>query len=427
MPRDNRETQTLSRRELLNRSFALSALAAAQVAWPAWMPRLAFAPSTRGPRGDTLLCVFLRGGADGLNVIVPHGEDTYYQARPALAIARPDDSKADAAKKTLDLDGFFGLHPALAPLLPIFKGNQMLAVHATGSPDPTRSHFDAMDFMERGTPGSHALTTGWLGRHLASLDTGTNAPLRAIGWGSSLQQSLRGSISATAIKSIVDYHLAGNKAAADEMLASLNALYAADPATLKTVSDQTNAVLDLVTKINVASYKPANGVQYDDKSDFDMALMQTAALIKADVGLEVAAIDVGGWDTHQNEINDLAKELTGLGKGLANFHADMGDAMKKITVVVMSEFGRRVQENASGGTDHGHGNMMMVMGGNVAAKPVVANWPGLSNDKLTNGDLTITIDYRDVLSEILTNRLNNPGIDQVFPNFTPTPRGVVTK
>src|SRR5262249_29471010 len=186
-----RQTQTVSRREMLNRSFALSALAAAQVAWPGWMPRLAFAPKNRAPRGDVLVCIFLRGGADGLNIIVPHGEDAYYGARPEINIARPDDGKADPAKKSLDLDGFFGLHPALNPLLPIFKAKQMVAVQATGSPNPTRSHFDAMDFMERGTPGSHALTTGWLGRHLASLDTGTNAPLRAIGWGNSLQQSLR--------------------------------------------------------------------------------------------------------------------------------------------------------------------------------------------------------------------------------------------
>jgi uncharacterized protein (DUF1501 family) len=422
-----RSVETLTRREMLNRSFALSALAAAQVAWPGWMPRLAFAPKTRAPRGDVLICIFLRGGADGLNIIVPHGENAYYEARPAINIARPDDSKADITNKALDLDGFFGLHPALSPLLPIFKGNQLVAVHATGSPDPTRSHFDAMDFMERGTPGSHALTTGWLGRHLASLDTGTNAPLRAIGWGSSLQQSLRGSISATAIQSIVDYHLRGRKEAADEMLAALNALYAADPAALKTAAEQTNAVLDLVSRVNVASYKAANGAQYDDNNEFDLALMQTAALIKADVGLEVAAIDLGGWDTHQNETADLAKELSGLGKGLAAFHADMGDAMQNITIVVMSEFGRRVQENASGGTDHGHGNMMLVMGGHVASKAVIAQWPGLSDDKLVNGDLAITIDYRDVLSEILTTRLNNPAVDAVFPDFKPTPRGIVTK
>jgi uncharacterized protein (DUF1501 family) len=181
-----------------------------------------------------------------------------------------------------------------------------------------------------------------------------------------------------------------------------------------------------VTKVNIASYKPANDAQYDDKDEFDLALMQTAALIKADVGLEVAAIDVGGWDTHQNEVADLTKELTILGKGLAAFHADMGDAMQDITVVVMSEFGRRVQENASGGTDHGHGNMMLVMGGHVAPKPVIAQWPGLTTDKLVNGDLAITIDYRDVLSEILSTRLNNPALDAIFPDFQPTLRGVVT-
>jgi uncharacterized protein (DUF1501 family) len=432
----SRETQTVSRREMLNRSLALSALATAQLSWPDWMPRYAFAPANRAPRGDVLICVFLRGGADGLNVIVPHGDDAYYTARPTLNIAHPDDSKADRNKKSLNLDGFFGLHPALSPLLPIFKSNGMVAVHATGSPDPTRSHFDAMDFMERGTPGSHALSTGWIGRHLASLDTGTNAPMRAIGWGASLQASLRGAISATAIQSIVNYHLAGRKDMATEMLAALNSLYAADAATLKAVSDQTNAVLDLVSRINVADYKPTNGAQYEDNNQFDMALMQTAALIKADVGLEVAAIDLGGWDTHQNEEADLAKELTGLGKGLAAFYADMGDGMKNITVVVMSEFGRRVQENASGGTDHGHGNFMLLMGGHLVNKTVVADWPGLAPDKLVNlsndasitsGDLAITIDYRDVLSEILVNRLNNNVVDQVFPDFKPTLRGILTK
>lgn len=421
-----RQTETISRREMLNRSMALAALASAQLAWPNWMPRLAFAPKNRAPRGDVLIAVFLRGGADGLNIIVPHGEDAYYSARPEINVARPDDNKADASKKALDLDGFFGLHPALSPLLPIFKGGGMTAIQATGSPDPTRSHFEAMDYMESGTPGSHSLSSGWLGRHLNSLDTGSNAPLRAVGWGSSLQTSLRGSISATAIKSIVDYHLAGRTDAAKDMLTTLNAMYGGDDQSLKVVSDQTQAVLEMVSKINVASYNPANGAVYD-KKDFDMALMQTAALIKADVGLEVAAIDVGGWDTHQNEVLDIAKELTGLGTGLAAFHTDMGDQMKNVTLVVMSEFGRRVQENASGGTDHGHGNMMMVMGGHIVQKPVVANWPTLAPEKLTNGDLTITIDYRDILSEILTTRLNNPAIDQVFPNFTPTARGIVTK
>ncbi len=421
-----RETKTISRREMLKRSVALSALASAQMAWPGWMPRLAFARNA-APRGDVLVVVFLRGGADGLNVVVPHGDKAYYAARPALNVARPDDKNAEQANRALDLDGFFGLHPALGPLHSIFKGGQMLAVHAAGSPDPTRSHFDAMDFMERGTPGSSKLTTGWLGRHLAATENGSEAPLRAIGWGTALQTSLRGTISATAIQSIVNYHLNGRQEAAAQMLAALNAMYSVQPDALKAAADQTNVVLDLVSKINVASYKAANGVTYDDNNEFDMALMQTAALIKAEVGLEVSAIDVGGWDTHQNEIADLNNELTILGKGLAAFHQDMGDLMKKVTLVVMSEFGRRVQENASGGTDHGHGNMMMVMGGNVAKSPVIAKWPGLEDDQLDRGDLAITIDYRDVLAEILTTRVGNPALEAVFPDFKPTPRGIVTK
>ncbi len=422
-----RETSTVSRREMLGRSAAMAAMASTQVFWPSWMPRLAFAPKNRAPRGDVLVAIFLRGGADGLNIVVPHGEKAYYDARPVINIARPDDNSADATKKALDLDGFFGLHPALNPLLPIFKGGQMLAVQAAGSPNPTRSHFDAMDSMERGTLGSQSLSSGWLARHLDSLDTGNNTALRAVGWGTALQASLRGSISATSVQSIANYHLAGRTEAAADMLKALNLMYSGDEQPLKVVSDQTQGVLELVSKINVASYQAANGAKYDTKSAFDMALMQTAALIKADVGMEVAAIDLGGWDTHHNEVLDLAKELTGLALGLSTFHTDMGD-MKNITVVVMSEFGRRVQENASGGTDHGHGNMMMVMGGHVAKKPVVAEWPTLAPDKLTSGgDLNITIDYRDVLAEILTTRLNNPAMDAVFPGFKPTARGIVTQ
>jgi uncharacterized protein (DUF1501 family) len=419
----SRDTKTVSRREMLNRSLALSALAGAQLAWPSWMPRLSFASKNRAPTGDVLVVVFLRGGADGLNVIVPFGEAAYHAARPSLKLARPDDSAADAARRVLDLDGFFGLHPTMSSVLPIFKAGELLAVHATGSPDPTRSHFDAMSYMERGTPGSYAITTGWLGRHLASLETGS-APLRAIGWGTALQQSLRGSISATAIKSIIDYHLQGRADAAADMLATLNALYAADAATLKTVADQTNAILDLVSRVNISSYVPRGGVEYDEQSEFDMALMQTAALIKADVGLEISAVDLGGWDTHQNQEADLLRLLTALSKGLAAFHADMGELMSRITVVVMSEFGRRLQENASGGTDHGHGNVMLVMGGNLINKPVIAQWPGLQPEQLSDGDLAITIDYRDVLSELLTKRLNNPQAGVVFPDFTPTPHGI---
>jgi uncharacterized protein (DUF1501 family) len=412
-------TKTLSRREMLRRSAALGALASAQLAMPAWMPRLAFARENL--RGDVLVVVFLRGGADSMNIIVPFGEDFYHEVRQRIRLGRPDENSLPRDQKAINLDGFFGLNPYASLLEPIFKAGQMVAVHATGSPDTTRSHFDAMTYMERGTPGENGVGTGWLGRHLNSLDTGNTSPMRAIGWGNTLQGSLRGSINATAMQSIINYHLPGREDTAAAMLASLNALYATAPEELRLAADQTIAV----TKINIAQYKPENGAYYND-GELDMALMQTAALIKADVGLEIAAIDMGGWDTHQNQtffFNPLVYELS---RGLAAFHADLGDRMKNITVVVMSEFGRRLKENASGGTDHGHGGVMFVMGGHVARKPVIADWPGLAAEQLDRGDLRITTDYRDVLSEILSVRLNNPNINAVFPGFTPTPRGVVT-
>ncbi|GAB4549372.1 MAG: DUF1501 domain-containing protein [Anaerolineae bacterium] len=420
----NRKTTTVSRRDFLKRSAALTALASAQIALPSWMPRLGI--SKNGAPGDVLVCVFLRGGADGLNIIVPHGETAYYAARPRLAVARPDDTRADAENKSLDLDGFFGLNPALAPMLPLFKGGQMVAVHGTGTPAETRSHFDAMSYMERGVvPGGTSSSSGWIGRHLQSLELPDAGLVRAIGWGDALQTSLRGSINAVSIKSIVDYHLGGRDEAAAQMLSALNTLYHAGDEALQLAAEQTRAVLDLVSRINIADYKPAGGAQYDDQSDFDMALMQTAALIKADIGLEVSAIDLGGWDTHQNEQLDLPPLLTTLANGLAAFHTDMGERMSRISVVVMSEFGRRVQENGSNGTDHGYGNMMLLMGGHLIGKPVVADWIGLAPELLHNGDVPITIDYRDILTEVITHRLKNPNVSAVFPNFTPTPRGIV--
>ncbi len=409
----------ISRRDLLRRSAALASLGAAQSLLPSWMPRLSFAPKYQATRGDVLVCVFLRGGADTLNVVVPHGDEAYYAARPKLAIARPDDNTS--AGKTLDLDGFFGLHPALAPLLPIFSGGDMAAIHATGSPDPTRSHFEAMDFMERGTPGAHDVASGWIARHLSTLDTGNRSPIRALGWGPGVQASLRGPISAVAMQSIVDYHLGGNQAMADTLLASLNAIYAQDTDLLKSSAETTSATIDLVRHISAASYQPKNGAVYP-QTDFGSALLQTAALMRADIGLETACIDVGGWDTHVNQGGAQGQQavlLTTLADGLAAFHTDLGPEMSRLSLIVMSEFGRRVYENGGGGTDHGHGGAMLVMSGNLAQGPVVAHWPGLASETLVNGDLAITTDYRQVLSELVSTRLHNPGLADVFPGFTP--------
>ncbi len=385
-------------------------------ALPDWMPRFALADPHVGPRGDTLVCIFLRGGADGLNIVVPHGDETYYQKRPTIGIPRPDDNSAEV--RTVDLDGFFGLHPALAPLAEIYRAGDMAFIHATGSPDETRSHFEAMDLMERGAvTGDYS---GWLARHLATLDTGNESALRAVGVGDMLQASLTGAVSATALQSIAEYHLQGQDERVGEMQALLQALYAQNEDILTRAANQTMAAIEMLGGIDTEG-GTGNGRVYPER-DFGQALQMVAHLIKADVGVEVACVDVGGWDTHvaQGSVEGvMARNLDDVGQGLAAFYEDLGPQMDSVTVVVMSEFGRRVQENGGLGTDHGHGNMMMAMGGGINGGKVFANWPGLHDEQLDGpGDLAITTDYRDVLGSIIQNRLNNPRLTDIFPNYT---------
>lgn len=389
---------------------------------PKWMPRLRLADPHVGARGDTLVCVFLRGGADGLNIVVPHGDEAYYERRPTIGIARPDDSRRQ--ERALDLDGFFGLHPALRPLQPLYQAHALALVQATGSPDETRSHFEAMDLMERGAvPGEY---TGWLARHLGTLDTGNRSVLRAIGVGDMLPASLTGALSATALESIADYHLQGRDEKVGEMQALLAALYSRQDDLLQAAAGQTLEAITVLSKIDTQNYQ-ANGRGYGEQP-FGRAMQTVAQLIKADVGLEVACVDLGGWDTHVAQGSTegiMARNLTELGEGLAAFYEDLQTQMDGVTVVVMSEFGRRVQENASLGTDHGHGNMMMVLGNGINGGRVFADWPGLHREQLVGpGDLSITTDYRDILAELLRKRLNNPYVDEVFPNYRVTERGI---
>ncbi len=390
-----------------------------------WMPRLAFAPSQTAPRGDVLVVVFLRGAADALNMLVPHGEDAYYRARPTLGIPRPDDARANAKARAVDLDGFFGLHPALAPLLPAWQEGHLAPIHACGAPDESRSHFKAMALMERGVEDESGPASGWLGRHLAALDTGNPSPLRAVGLGPQIQASLRGSVPVSALQSIADFHLGGDLQAAAQMQAALSALYAGgDP--LGQLGQETLGIVDTLSRLDPAGYIPSREAVYPD-SAFGMGLQQISMLVKAEVGLEVAAVDLGGWDTHfaqGSSEGQMAGLVADLGQGLAAFHADLFDYAAGLTVVVMSEFGRRVYENASLGTDHGHGGMMLLLGGNVVGGRVHAVWPGLAPEQLFGpGDLVVTLDYRDVLGEALAKRLNNPALDEIFPGFTVTQRG----
>ncbi|MBI4673559.1 MAG: DUF1501 domain-containing protein [Chloroflexi bacterium] len=404
---------TLKRRQLLKKS---GVLALGMMTFPAWMPRIAFrSPPATNQTHDLVVVVFLRGGADGLNIVVPHGDRDYYGNRDALAIAQP---KARDDASAIDLDGFFGLHPKLRPLKELWDARVLAAIHAVGSPDPTHSHFDAMDYMERGTPGDKALPTGWIGRHLQIQAANNRVPFRAVGLGTLVQQSLRGPIPTMALQSIADFHLRGETQELARIQQTIASLYEGNEF-LEIEGQETLAAMDTLAKIAKTKYAPANGARYP-QGYFGQALATLAQLIKAQVGVEVAAVDIGGWDTHQAEgggDGQMARLLQEFADGLRAFYTDMEAQMKKITLVTMSEFGRRVRENSSRGTDHGHGGVMFVLGGSVNGGKMYGDWPSLAQEKLYGpGDLAVTTDFRDVLGELLQKRAGNQNLAAVFPN-----------
>lgn len=419
------EYAELSRRGFLQAAGSSALIAAA--AAPAWLPRVALASSHRSTMRDVIVAVYLRGAADGLTMCVPHGDPAYYAARPTLAVPRPDSS--DPTRCT-DLDGFFGLAPAMAPLVPVFREGKLLIVHACGSTDATRSHFDAQRFMEAGLPGA-SLPSGWLGRHLMSMEPlQPNALLRAVGISTGLQRSLFGGPATIPVPDLANFGLGGDSSTRAARQAALADMYAAAGDPLRASSQTTLATVSLLSQINFAGYQPAGGAAYLTNT-LGNAMKATAALIKASVGVEAVAIDINGWDTHGEQGNNPGGVLFGLMSTLSNnllaFHRDMsaGNGTNYI-VVVMSEFGRRVAENGSRGTDHGHGSCMLVMGTGVLGGRVFRFWPGLSQDRLFQGlDLDVTIDFRDILGEIVQTRLGNYELGAVFPQYDPVFHGVV--
>jgi uncharacterized protein (DUF1501 family) len=413
----------LSRRDLFSKLIGRS-----RENVPVWMPQLAFSRAGFTPTGDVLLCVFQRGGMDGLSAVAPYGEGAnYYDIRKTIALPEP----GKGANSVLDLDGRFGLHPRLKGFKELYDAGKLAVVHATGSVDPTRSHFDAMRYMEQATPGNKTIGTGWIGRHLESLVSTNTSPFRAIGVGSLLQASLRGSglISPLALESIEDFRLRGRGGQREDIQRLLEGMYnTAAPTDL--LGNQAKLVfetIELLESLEAEDYQPAAGVAYPD-GGFGMALKQVAQLIKAEVGLEVACVDIGGWDTHETQGTQDGhfSELIGeFGDGITALYKDLGDKTQNLTVVTMSEFGRRAEENGSRGTDHGHGNAMFVLGGGVTGGKVYGNWPTLAPDALDDGDLAITTDQRDVLAEIVTKRLKNPALDKVFPGHIHTPLNIL--
>lgn len=418
----------ITRRSLFERS---GVLALSTAVWPSWMPRMVFRKENESPKGDILIVVFARGGYDGLNMVIPYlDEGNYFRLRPTIGIPAPD---ASATRKAVDLDGKFGMHPSLAnPDEGRWKQwwdeGILGMVHAVAMDNDTRSHFDAQDFMERGTPGSKQARDGWLGRHLSTQATLNQSPFRAVGLGSQLQASLRGPVPAIALQSIADFHLQGRTTEIARFQQHLQMLYSGDD-WLDKQGQSTFAALDLLEKsIGSTAYQPANGARYGNDG-FSRGLMQIAQLVKAEVGLEVACVDIGGWDTHANQVvagdtanGNMAARMRELSGGISALITDLHDrfdsstAKQGVTVVVMSEFGRRAFENGGTGTDHGHGNVMFTFGRGIKGGKVYTNrWPGLADDNLDRGDLARTTEYRDVLGEILLKRTGNTNIADVFP------------
>lgn len=410
----------------------------------------ALASVTVGPNAhkngvDALVVVFLRGGADGLNIVVPHGDDNYHILRPTLALTRPNDRRADVRARALDLDGFFGLHPSLAPLLPLYHSGRMGIVHAVGSGDQTRSHFEAMATMERGLSGDTGTASGWLARHLASTADPNDSPLRAVAVTDTMPDSLRGATSAVALTSLADYKLqdteekregkkekgtgAGSPKRSDAIAETLRGMYgntAPNADVLQGAGRETLDALDAIRRLDPAHYRPTIGAVYP-QNELGQGLKQAACLIKGNIGLEVACLDMGGWDTHVAQGRDAGWQptrLNDLGRALAAFAADLGPDIDHVTTIVMTEFGRRAAENSGLGTDHGRASCMFVLGGGIHGGMVHGVWPGLAESQLENagggqGDLRVTTDYRDILAEIVALRLKNPRLSDVFPAYTP--------
>lgn len=365
-----------------------------------------------------LITIFQRGAMDGLNAVIPYGDQDYYKLRNAIAVPPP--SKDAGQGTAIDLDGFFGLNPGLSSFKPVFDNKELAIIHASGSPDNTRSHFDAQDYMESGTPGMKSTRDGWLNRYLALKEDKKQSPFRAVSMGTTLPRTLHGKSAAISINNIKDFAVRGGKDS-QALQGGFEAMYeqTANDA-LKDTGKETFDAVNMLKKINPAQYKPADGIVYP-KNVYGNRLMQIAQLIKSDIGLEVAFTDIGGWDTHTNQggaAGQLANRLTEFSTGITALYQDLKDYADDVTILTMTEFGRTAKENGNRGTDHGHASVMFVLGGNVNGGKVYGKWPGLSSEKLNEGrDLAITTDFRDVFAEVSMKHMGATNLTPVFPGY----------
>jgi len=396
-------------------SFGLMSVA------PGFLHRFANAailPTANGyGRKKVLITIFQRGAVDGLNMVVPFGESEYYDYRSSIAIPKPN--QTDGA---INLDGFFGLHPSLKPFENFWKNKQLAVVHSVGSPDNTRSHFDAQDYMESATPGVKSTKDGWLNRVLQTKVGKDASPFRAVAMNQQIPRSLMGRAPTIAMTNLADFAISAG-AYTNAVQGGFEGIWqqkATD--SLGDTGKETFEAVNFLKKANPAQYKAENGAQYPN-SGLGRSLLQIAQLIKAGVGLEVAFAEIGGWDTHSNEggsRGQLANNLRDFGQSIAALAADLGKQMDDIVILTMSEFGRTARENGTRGTDHGHGNAMFVLGNSVKGGKVYGDWKGLKSDQLNDGrDLAVTTDFRDVFGEVADKHLGSKSLDKIFPGYTP--------
>lgn len=394
---------------------------------PMWLARAA---ASEGRKQKTLVAIFMRGAADGLNIVVPFGDPRYRELRPTLGLQPPrpqDDSQNNGPfGPVIDLDGKFGLHPGLRHFKEFWDKRQLAIVEAAGSPDPSRSHFDAQDYMESGTPGKTG--NGWLNRALG--EPGPDAsPLRAVALSNRVPRTLRGEYEAVALGNVQDFNISDQ-----ERLAILRNMYSlTSDATMRRTGKDAFEAMKMLQAMAMeqapsgGGQAPASGPvspnsrpSYNAGGQLGRNLQELARLIKSGAGVEAAFAEVDGWDHHQNENNQLANLLNQFSNAIAAFCQDLGDRMEDVVIVTMSEFGRTVEENGTGGTDHGHGSLMTVLGGPVYGGKIFGTWPGLEREQLFESrDLAVTTDFRTVLSELVRGHLGRSDLSSVFPGFNP--------
>ena len=360
---------------------------------------------------DTVVFIFQRGAADGLNLVVPYADDDYYANRPTLALPKPNSLEGSV----IDLDGFFGLNPDLSALLPMFEKGDLAFIHACGSLDGTHSHFSTQAFVERGAV-DNKIATGWLARYLNSIGNPNQNPFQSVAMNYASPKSLQGANATVAINTIDDFTLLAPDSEVDGISQQLQDMYI-DDNSLDSIAQATFSAIEIISELNSDDFPVENNAQYPE-TEFAAKLKDLAVLIKSGMGIEVASVDIGGWDSHDSQSVMLEGLAQNYANSVAAFYTDLGKRMNNITIITLTEFGRRVAENGSGGTDHGTGNVAFVMGGGVNGGQVYRDWPGLQQNNLVGpGDLAPTTDFRTLLSEMFEKRLNFTDIEMLFPGF----------